>query len=111
MPRYKMMVFSDPTEGREEDYNDWYQNIHLKDLVNIDGVQSARRFRFARNMMKGDAHSYLAIYEIETDNIDGVLAELGRAAGEGRIRMSDVIDTEGTSALVYEEFGPVVTAP
>lgn len=110
MPRYKMMVMSNPSDkGREEEYNAWYQNTHLQDLCAIPGIRAARRYRFARTLKEGDAYDYMAIYEIETDDIDAVLAELGRAAGDGRIRMSDAIDTVGASALVYEEFGPEVT--
>ncbi len=107
--RYKMVVFSNPTPGREEEYNAWYQDTHLGDLVALDGIHSARRFRFARSLKEGDAHAYMSIYEIETDDIDAVLAQLGEAAGDGRIRMSDCIDTEGAVALVYEEFGEIVS--
>ena len=32
MRRYKMITLSNPTAGREAEYNDWYQNVHLKDL-------------------------------------------------------------------------------
>ncbi|NND66108.1 MAG: hypothetical protein HKN19_00850 [Halioglobus sp.] len=106
--RYKMMVFSNPQPGHEEEYNDWYQDTHLADLVALDGIYSARRYRFARNLKGDDAHAYMAIYEIETDDIDAVLGQLGVAAGDGRIRMSGAIDTAGSLALVYEEFGPPV---
>lgn len=105
-----MVVFSNPQPGREEEYNDWYQHTHLGDLVALDGIHAARRFRFARTLKEGDAYAYLSIYEIETDDIDAVLAQLGAAAGDGRIRMSDAIDTEGATALIYEEFGEEVTA-
>jgi len=109
MRRYRMITLSNPTEGREEEYNDWYQNVHLGDLVAIEGIVSAQRYRFARTLKEGDTYDYMAVYEIETDDIDAVLAELGAAAGDGRIRMTDAIDTAGATALVYEEFGPVVT--
>jgi hypothetical protein len=45
---------------------------------------------------------------VTADDIDAVLAELGTAAGDGRIRMSDAINAAGYSALVFEEFGPEV---
>jgi hypothetical protein len=108
MRRYKMITLSSPIEGREEEYNDWYQNVHLGDLVALEGIRSARRYRFARTLKEGDAHPYMAVYEIETDDIDALLADLGNAAADGRIRMSDAIDTAGATALVYEEFGPAV---
>jgi len=110
MPRYKMVVYSRPVPDREEEYNDWYQNVHLVELVALPGFKSARRFRHARNLAEGDAYPYMSIYEIETDEIDGVLETLRETAGRGALTMSDAIDVTDTSALVYEECGPAVSA-
>jgi hypothetical protein len=110
MPRYKMVVYSRPTPGREDEYNDWYQNVHLGELVALPGIVSARRFRHARNLVEGDAYPYMSIYEIETDDIDAVLNDLRDTAGRGALTMSDALDLTDTSALVYEEFGAEVSA-
>jgi len=111
MPRYKMVVYSRPAPGREDEYNDWYQNVHLGELVALPGFVSARRYRHARNLVEGDAYPYMSIYEVETDDIDAVLEALRTTAGRGELTMSDAIDLSDTSAVVYEEFGAVVSAP
>ncbi|MCB1687256.1 MAG: hypothetical protein KDI33_02165 [Halioglobus sp.] len=111
MPRYKMVVNSYFVEGREDEYNDWYQNVHLGELVALKGIVSARRFRMARKLVEGEAAPYMAIYEIETDDIDAVLQGLIGEAENSRINMSDAIDTSRTTAVVYEEFGEVVSQP
>ena len=111
MQRYKMVVYSRPAAGREDEYNDWYQNVHLGELVALPGFKSARRFRHARNLVEGDAYPYMSIYEIETDDIDAVLDNLRGTAERGALTMSDAIDLTDTSAVVYEEFGAVVTEP
>lgn len=41
------VVYSNPVEGREQEYNDWYSNQHLNDLLAIPGVISARRFKLS----------------------------------------------------------------
>jgi hypothetical protein len=110
MPSYKMVVMSRPTEGREDEYNDWYQNVHLRELVALQGFKSAQRFRLARSLVEGQADPYLSVYEIETDDIDAVLQNLRSTAEQGRITMSDSLDLAHTSAVVYEEFGAVVSA-
>ena len=110
MPRYKMVVMSNPAEGREDEYNDWYQNIHLGELVALDGFRSARRFRLARSLVEGETYPYLAIYDIETGDIDAVLQNLVAIAEAGKLTMSDAIDTSRTRAVVYEEFGAVVSS-
>lgn len=110
MPNYKMIVMSRPAAGREDEYNAWYQNVHLGELVALPGFKSARRFRYARSLVEGEAYPYMSIYEIETDDIDAVLNTLRGAAERGVLTMSDSIDLTDTSAVVYEEFGAVVAA-
>lgn len=109
--RYKMIVLSQPTEGREAQYNDWYQNFHLAQVVNIKDIQSAQRFRLARKLVEGEAHPYAAIYEIVTDDIDAVIEEIKTAAGTERLQISDAIAVDFTNATIYEEFGTVVRKP
>lgn len=108
MRRYKMIVLSCPAEGREAEYNDWYQNFHLGQVVNIRDIHSAQRFRLSRKMVEQESQPYLAIYEIETDDIDAVVAEIKAAAGTERLQISDAISVDFTNATIYEEFGSAV---
>mgnify|MGYP001821905945 CR=1 FL=1 len=108
MARYKMVVMSNPVEGREDEYNDWYQNVHLGELVALEGFKSARRFRLARSLVEGETFPYLAIYEIETGDINAVLQNLIGVAESDGLTMSEAIDTARTRAVVYEEFGEEV---
>lgn len=110
MARYKMVVMSRPTEGREDEYNDWYQNVHLGELVALPGFTCAQRFRYARSLVEGEAYPYMSIYEIETDDIDAVLNNLRAIAERSGLTMSDSLDLTDTSAVVYEEFGEVVSS-
>lgn len=110
MPNYKMVVMSRPAAGREDEYNTWYQDVHLRELVALPGFKSARRFRHARSLAEGEVYPYMSIYEIETDDIDAVLNNLRGTAARGDLTMSDAIDLTDTSAVVYEEFGLAVSA-
>ena len=110
MPRYKLVVMTKPVEGREQEYNDWYQNVHLDDLVAIDGVKSAQRFRLNQAVSCDRAPlPYLAIYDVETNDIDGVIKELNVRPQTGRMVITSALSTE-IFAVVYEELGPAVTA-
>jgi hypothetical protein len=111
MRRYRLITLSNPTEGREDEYNDWYQNVHLGELVALPGFMSARRYRQARSLVEGDAWPYMAVYELETDDIDAVLQGLRDAAASRSLTMSDALDTDTTYAVVYEDFGAEVFAP
>ena len=73
MARYILIAINGPTagEGDEQDYNDWYRDVHIADLLATPGVESAKRFRVV--MSKHDLPPYLALYEIETDDLQQVL--------------------------------------
>lgn len=108
MPRYKMLVLSRPIEGREDEYNDWYQNTHLKQIVAIPGFVSAQRFKIAVNMRGDDGYPYAAIYEIETDDVDGARKALEEAAINGSIERSQAFDYDSVYASIYQAFGDTV---
>ena len=109
MPTYKLIVLSRPVAGREDEYNDWYQNTHLQQVVTIDGFRSAQRFRLREGLSEdGAAAPYVVIYEIESDNPSAALAELKRRAGTALLPISNSL-APGTVAALYEECGPPVT--
>lgn len=47
MARHHFIVLSNPVAGREDDYNDWYDNEHLDDVLKVEGFVAAQRFRLA----------------------------------------------------------------
>lgn len=107
MPRYKMMLLTQPKEGREQEYNDWYDKVHLHQLVANPAVKTAQRFEL-RQMIAGEKpYPYLAVYEIETDDIGAVLAALGSDSAAGRISVSEALSPDSWGG-VYEERGPLV---
>lgn len=55
----------DPT--REDEYNDWYNNIHLPDTMETPGFIGARRY--VQKEFRDGRGKYLSVYEIETDDI------------------------------------------
>ncbi len=57
---------------REDEFNEWYNKIHLPDVLKTPGFISARRYE-AKEYRDGRG-KYLAIYEIETDDIDKTMA-------------------------------------
>jgi hypothetical protein len=72
---------------REQEYNTWYDDIHLPELVALDGFVSARRLR----PVDGDG-PYVALYEIESDNLQAVLDNM--IANAGKLHMSDALQLD-----------------
>ncbi|GAB3102884.1 DUF4286 family protein [Pseudomaricurvus hydrocarbonicus] len=111
MPHYKMVVFTRPKAGREQEYNDWYQNVHLRELVAFPGITSAQRFKLSATLGEADAQPYLSIYEIETEDIDSVAQAIQNAAQNHQLTMSDAVDLEFAEANIYQVFGAQVNKP
>ena len=114
MPKYTFLAFTNPVAGKEDEYNAWYDEHHLKDVINVPGFVSARRFRLAATQFEFNtvtpAYRYLALYEIDTHDIEGTLAEIVKRAGTADMVMIDAIDMGTLSAPVYEEITPLILA-
>ena len=106
MPLYKMLILSRPTEGREAQYDDWYQNVHLEQMLTLKGFKAAQRFKLQRSLGQREAQPYAAIYEIETDDLDAVLEELYREAGSQNLLIDEALDRASVYAAVYAPHGP-----
>jgi hypothetical protein len=102
MPRQILLVFSNPKPGREDEYDDWYTNHHLAEILAIEGFHRAQRFRLAgaARMTRDTADapwSRLAIYEVEEDAIERADAALYALA---RTERAEALEAGRTPALV-----------
>ena len=70
MTRYLFFAFSDCKDpGREDEYNQWYNTKHVPDMLEIPGMLEATRWVSAGDK-DGHQRKYLAMYELETDDIE-----------------------------------------
>lgn len=72
---------------RDEEYNTWYDEVHLPELVALDGFVSARRLR----PVDGDG-PYVALYEIEGDDLQAILESM--RANSRKLHMSDALQLD-----------------
>jgi hypothetical protein len=104
MAKYTFIVLTNPVEGKESEYNDWYNRQHIPDVLNVPGFVSAQRFHLADDQMSRDgnrAHKYLAVYEIETDDLAATLKELRARSGTAEIVPSDAIDMKNVATSIF----------
>jgi uncharacterized OB-fold protein len=80
-----LLVESNSVSGREDEYNDWYSNQHLADLLAIPGFDAAQRFILSPEKRFPDSpdhpYRYLALYEF--DGSASLLFERLGAATQG----------------------------
>ena len=102
MKKYILTAFSLPVKGQEEEYNLWYDQVHFHDLLQIPGIKTAQRFRPLSHPGMPE-NPFLAIYEIETDDIGAVMHALQN--GTYTMRPSNAIDPASVTFQVYEVMG------
>jgi hypothetical protein len=116
--RYVMLVFANPIPGREAEFNDWYTNTHMGDLVQLQGWMGAQRFRIVTNVqprpsMAGYAHGYLIIWDLEEMEANAALSRMTAAISGGKSRLGAAFNyTPGAGANgTFEALGPRITRP
>ena len=81
MPKYVIIALNGPTpDGDPEVLERWYEEVHMPDLLSVDGIHTARRFKTLRGRVLGHDELWprVAIYEIETDDLAAVSAGMQR---------------------------------
>ncbi|MDA3040692.1 MAG: hypothetical protein O3C27_14410 [Actinomycetota bacterium] len=67
---------SNPRDGQEDEFNDWYEHTHLDEVLATTNFSSAQRFVLDEAKGAPSAHKYLALYETEADSVEAVVADL-----------------------------------
>jgi hypothetical protein len=112
MAKYTLVVLSNANAGKDAEYNEWYNKVHIPDVLNVPGFAAAQRFELADAQLdkSNRPHRYLALYELETDDIQGSLKELRKRAGTAEMLISDAINIKGVSTGLFSPIAPRVTA-
>jgi hypothetical protein len=116
--RYVYLVMSDPLPGREFDFNDGYQNMHMGDLVQLPGWTGAQRFRLVpdvtpRNTQPLYRRGNLIIWDQEGTDLEKLRSDANAAIAGGKSRLIPGFDygPDGAVRATYQVIGARVTRP
>ena len=79
MNRGILLVQTEAVVGRDDEFNEWYEQIHIPEILSDSGFRSARRFRIVSQDRSGapagdgDWWTYLALYEVEAEDLAATL--------------------------------------
>ena len=104
MPKQLILVLTEPTEGQTEAFDDYYENIHLDEVLQTTGWKSAQRFRLAAEAGEGSPLPYLAVYEAEADSAEAALQTLNETRSARQ--QSGALNRRTGRIWVFEETGP-----
>lgn len=101
--RYNLIALTNPVAGREAEFDQWYDEVHLADVLKLPGVTGAQRFRLSDTQYRTGPHPWtsMAVYEIEIDDISETFEALKAASGTDRMPLSDALQDE-RMVWIYE---------
>lgn len=108
MTKHVLLVFTDPVDGKEDEYNAWYNDVHLGEVLQTDGFVRAQRFKVADLMPGVTDHTYVAIYELETDDPGAAMKALNGAAGG--FTLTEAIDLRASKMTLASQASELVEA-
>jgi len=106
MASYKFVVLTNPKPGQDAEYNHWYDETHLRDVVDVPGFVAAQRFKID-DAPDFSGYRYLSIYDIESDDPKATFAALTARAGTDAMVISPALDPNASTSL-WKSIGPVV---
>jgi hypothetical protein len=116
--RYVYLVMADPLPGREADFNDGYQNMHMGDLVQLPGWTGAQRFRLVpdvtpRNIRPLYRRGNLIIWDQEGADLGKLQGDSRAAIAGGKSRLIPGFDYSdgGSVRAIYQVTGPRTIRP
>jgi hypothetical protein len=111
MVKHHLLAFTNPAAGREEAFNRWYDEQHVPDLLAVPGFVSAQRFSLKDATGQDQAGwSYLALYELETDDPDALMAEVRSRLGTAAMPVSDTLDSTTAGGLIATAITTLILA-
>ncbi len=101
-----MMVWADIPADKEADFNKWYNEEHLAELLSVPGVLNAARYEAVKSGPK-----HLACYELESPAVVDSDAFKNRPRTEWGKRVSPSIIGANFISNVYEMIRPASLSP
>ena len=108
--RFMNFVFANPMPGKDAEFDDWYGNQHVPDLLEHPGYYAAQRFRLVEP--GSFSHRRLVIWHIEGDR-ELSSRYVGEALQTGKTRRSDAFNWTPGAGLggTYEPISEHITNP
>lgn len=108
--KFIQVVFSNPAEGKDAEFNDWYDNVHIPELLQVPGMLGARRYALHEAAVYDAAggrrpeHRYMTIYEMEGD-VDAIMGKIVESVAKGEVHMSDSLDLPSSRLSFWTQSG------
>ena len=114
MKSYSWIILTNCTEGTNQKFEEWYDNVHIPDLLRVPGIVSASRGRttkvqaimtdqgaFALTKDTKPDFEYIASYKLQADDPEIILKEVMRRAFTPEMMIIESLS--GAQATLFED--------
>jgi hypothetical protein len=93
MPRFTMMALTNAVPGGDAEFVDWYESVHLAEVLSVPGVVTAQLGEVADIAAAGaPQYRYVGIYTIEAEDPAPVFEEMMRRYVSGEMTACAAMD-------------------
>lgn len=102
MAKALLIAFVSPTSMEADaEFNKWYDEFHAREISAAVGcVTAVTRYRQADVTGAADLPRYIAVYELDTDDVGSVAESFSAAAGSRPFTATNTMDMERTPPVV-----------
>jgi hypothetical protein len=103
-----LAVQTEARAGADDEYNAWYDGVHVPEVLATPGFLSCRRFRLLHSPHAPAGHEqewarYLAIYEIAGRDLAGAHGELMARVHGGELTISAALAPRPYRSQLFEQ--------
>ena len=102
--KHLVLILTEPAEGQEEEFNNYYENLHLREVLDTTTLQSAQRFKLVDEAGESCPLPYLAVYETEAEDPKEIIKNLNETRAQRQ--QSKSLNKRTGRVWVFEEIGP-----
>ncbi|EUA51303.1 DUF4286 family protein [Mycobacterium xenopi] len=114
MAKNLFLVLTNPIEGQDDAFNEWYDTKHVPEVLDVPGVIAAQRYDLAQVTVPADedlpaqlpppTHRYLVVYELDRDP-DAVMKEFLARVTTGKLSLGETLDLSTISLTGWTPHG------
>lgn len=104
MTKHVVLVLTEPVAGREEEFNAYYEDLHIDEVLATAGWRSGQRFTLTDEAGGDCPLPYLAMYEVEAEDPKEILRTLNVTRPQRQ--QSSALNKKTAAAWVFTPTGP-----
>jgi|TARA_B110000967_G_C18814425_1_gene525354 hypothetical protein len=99
-----VLVLSEPAEGETDEFNRYYENLHLDEVLETTGWKTAQRYQLVEQAGQECPLPYLAVYEAESVEGKSAIARMNETRSQRQ--QSGSLNRRTAGAWIFEAIGP-----